>query len=68
MWSLVEAEEWRDFAKLACRLVGITPSESEVERTISTQRNIMGMKGTQFGQQVFTARTQIRQIDASILF
>jgi hypothetical protein len=68
LWSLVEAEGWTDFAELARRLVGITPSESEVERTISTQRSIMGMRGTQFGQHVFTARTQIHQIEPSVLF
>jgi hypothetical protein len=68
MWGLVVAEGWENFAELARRLVGIIPSESEVERTISIQRSIMGMKGTQFGQQVFTARTQIHQIDPAILF
>jgi hypothetical protein len=46
-----EVEEWKEFAELARRLVGIIPSESEVERTISTQRFIMGMKGA-----VWTAR------------
>jgi hypothetical protein len=67
MWAIISTdEEWRKFANLAIRLVAIIPSESEVERTISLQRSITGMKGTQFGQRVFTARTQIHQLGPDI--
>jgi hypothetical protein len=54
--------EWGEFSMLARRIVAIIPSESEVERTISVQRGITGMKGTHFGQRVFTARTQLHTI------
>jgi TRAP-type uncharacterized transport system substrate-binding protein len=63
MWAIIRTDkEWKRFADLALRLVAIIPSESEVERTISLQRSITGIKGTQFGQRVFTARTQIHQL------
>jgi hypothetical protein len=63
VWGVAgEVEEWKEFVELARGMVRIVLSENEVERTISTQRCIMGMKGTQFWQRVLTARTQIHQI------
>jgi hypothetical protein len=48
---------------LARMLIGIIPFKSEVEMTTSTQRPILGMKGTQCGRRLLTARTQIHQIN-----
>jgi hypothetical protein len=54
-------ERWTALAALAQRAVGMTPSEVEVERMISIQRDLVGTHGTRFGQGVFRSRTQFRQ-------
>jgi hypothetical protein len=42
-------EQWSQFSELALRLVSCPPSESDAGRTLSTQRNILGLHGTRFG-------------------
>jgi hypothetical protein len=62
MWAIAATDErWTTFATLAQRVVGITPSEAEVERVISIQRDLVGTHGTRFSQDVFRSRTQLRQ-------
>jgi hypothetical protein len=62
MWAFAGTDErWTTFAALAQRIVGMTPSEAEVERIISIQRDLVGTHGTRFGQGVFQSRTQLRQ-------
>jgi hypothetical protein len=59
--QLPEQTRTGQVAALVRRIVGMTPSEAEVERVISIQCDIVGTKGTSFGQDVFTSRTQLRQ-------
>jgi hypothetical protein len=67
MWVYAgSVPQWEMFSILARRIVAIIPSESEVERTISIQRGIASMRGTQFGQRVFTARTQLHTISEDV--
>jgi hypothetical protein len=62
MWAIAGTDErWTGFASLALRVVGMTPSEAEVERVISIQRDLVGTHGTRFSQDVFRSRTQLRQ-------
>jgi hypothetical protein len=49
------------FAALAQRVVGMTPSEAEIEHVISIPQDLVGTHGTRFGQDVFRSRTQLCQ-------
>jgi hypothetical protein len=54
-------ERWTEFATLVQRVVGTIPSDGEVERVISIQRDFIGTQGTGFNQEVFRNRTQLHQ-------
>jgi hypothetical protein len=58
-WAIAGTDErWTAFAAFPQRVVGMTPSEVEVERVISIQRNLMGIHGSRFGHDVFRSQTQ----------
>jgi hypothetical protein len=62
MWEIAGTDErWIAFAALAQQLVGMIPSEVEVGRVISIQRDLVGTHRTRFGQDVFRSRPQLRQ-------
>jgi hypothetical protein len=62
LWRHAEQEEEsRNFASLAGCLVCCVPSESEVERVTSIQRDIQTAKASRMGESVFNARTILRQ-------
>jgi hypothetical protein len=50
MWAIAGTDErWTEFAALAQRVVGMTPSEVEGERMISIQWDLMGTHRARFG-------------------
>jgi hypothetical protein len=60
-WSFAAQDDsWKMFALLALRIVAAAPSEAEVERVMSRQREIVGGHARRMGHDILRARTVAR--------
>jgi hypothetical protein len=55
------SEEWMNFADLALRLISISTSEADCERSLSIQRDIVGAHGTQYKTPSLAARLRLHE-------
>jgi hypothetical protein len=55
-----QSDNWRNFAESAMRIVTLGTSEADVERMISTHRDVASLKGTRYSHRTLRSRLQLR--------